>query len=236
MWGLILLASCQKDEDTVDYITFEELELDPELGYWNGEYGSGNGFQSGNAWFPTYWDDTWGEYWEGFAYTDHTLKNEPGAGNQFSSYAGEGAAGSAQYAVFYAGFYGTDTLTFKHPERIDRLSVSNSAYAALAMLNGDQFTKKFGGETGEDPDWFSVIIQGIGIDGNPTGQEEIFLADFREPGIQNDYISEDWKVVTLDHLGIVQKLVFSFASSDTAYGFINVPTYVCLDNIIGTLK
>jgi len=88
--GLLLVTSCNKDEETMDYITFEELDLDPQLGYWNGESNSGDGFQSGNAWFPTYWDNKWGPYWEGFAYTNHTAKNTPGPDNQFSSFAGRG--------------------------------------------------------------------------------------------------------------------------------------------------
>ena len=37
------MASCEKDEDQKDYITFEELELDAEKGYWNGENNSGEG-------------------------------------------------------------------------------------------------------------------------------------------------------------------------------------------------
>jgi hypothetical protein len=234
--GCLLLSSCTKEEEEIDYITFEELELDTGKGYWNGENNSGEGFRSGNAWFPTYWDDTWGPYWEGFAYTNHTAKNTPGTENQFSSYAGSGDGGSARYGVFYSGFYGTDTMSFSRPEAVDRISVSNTAYAAFSMQDGDVFTKKFGGENGLDEDWFSVIIEGIGTDGHQTGSVQVYLADFREPGTEKDYISNAWTIVPLDNLGTVQKLVFSFASSDTSYGSVNVPTYVCIDNIVGTLK
>lgn len=234
--GLLLLSACDEAEEPIDYITFEELELDAATGYWNGENNSGEGFRSGNAWFPTFWDDTWGPYWEGFAYTDHTRKNTPGFENQFSSFAGGGDGGSQKYAVFYSGFYGTDTLQFIQSEAVERISLSNTAYAALAMRDGDMFTKKFGGESGEDEDWFSVIIKGIGTDGNPTGSVQVYLADFRAPGTDEDYISNAWTTVPLDNLGTVRQLVFSFASSDTSGLFINVPTSVCIDNIVGILK
>ena len=235
MGGLLLVSSCKKEDEQLDYITFEELELDPQLGYWNGKDGE-TGFESGNAWFPTYWDDTWGEYWEGFAYTDHRSNDTPGPGNQFSSYTGSGVEGSKQYAVFYAGFYNTDTLTFRVPELVDRLSLSNTAYAALAMKDGDDFTKKFGGETGHDPDWFSLIIEGISPEGESLGTVQVYLADYTKDGTDEDYISNAWTTIPLDDLGVVQKLVFSFGSSDTTAGWINVPTSVCIDNIVGTLK
>jgi len=127
-------------------------------------------------------------------------------------------------------------MTFFVPEAVEKLSLSNTAYAAHSMQNGDDFTKKFGGENGEDEDWFSVIIEGIGSDGLSTGTVQVYLADFQEPGSDKDYISNAWTTIPLDYLGTVEKLVFSFASSDTSYGFVNVPTYVCIDNIVGTLK
>ena len=167
---------------------------------------------------------------------DHTDTKTPGIENQYSSYAGGGAGNSSQYAVFYMGFYGTDTISLLRPELIDRMTVSNSTYAALAMRNGDLFTKKFGGEDGTDPDWFSLIIEGISSSGDPTGSIEIAMADFREEGTENDYISNAWTTIPMESLGTVQKLVFSFASSDTSFGFINVPTYICIDDIVGTLK
>jgi hypothetical protein len=233
--GLMLCPACKKEDEPLDFITFEELALDPATGYWNGSGGE-EGFESGNAWFPVYWDDTWGEYWEGFAYTNHSSPGTPGIGNQYSSYTGSGAGRSRQYAVFYSGFYGTDTLSFRVPERLKSLAVSNTAYAALAMRDGDGFTKKFGGGDGLDPDWFSLVIEGISPEGELRGTIQVYLADFRAEGSENDYISNGWTTVPLDMLGVVGKLVFSFASSDTTAGWINVPTYVCVDNIIGRLE
>lgn len=231
---LLVISACGEEEQR-DYITFEELEIDASTGYWNGKDGGG-GFESGNAWFPVYWDDTWGEYWEGFAYTNHQLAAGVGLEGQYSSYAGSGANRSKQYAVFYRGFYGTDTITFRVPEIVEKLSVSNTAYAALAMRDGDDFTKKFGGDDGLDPDWFSLVIEGISTEGESRGTVHVCLADFRKPGTAEDYISNGWTPVPLDMMGVVKKLVFSFTSSDTTAGWINVPTYVCIDNIIGTLK
>lgn len=232
---LLLVSACGKEEENQDFITFEELVVDESTGYWNGSDG-GTGFESGNAWFPVYWDDTWGEYWEGFAYTSHLLVSGEGLETQYISNAGSGANRSKQYAVFYHGFYGTDTMTFRIPETVTKLSVSNTVFSAIAMRDGDDFTKKFGGEDGLDPDWFSLIIEGISEDGDSRGTVQVYLADFTKPGTDEDYISNGWTPVPLDMMGVIKKLVFSFESSDTTAGWINVPAYVCIDNIIGTLE
>ena len=40
------------------------------------------------------------------------------------------------------------------------VQLTNTTYTALSMLNGDSFSKKFGGSTGNDPDYLRLIIQG----------------------------------------------------------------------------
>ena len=172
--GIVLaFVSCEKDTEIKDYITFEELDPGGE-GYWNGSDESG-GFTSGNAFFPNSFTD-WGEgmtSWSGFAYSNHSDRTTPGYANQYSCYAGEGAGKSEMFALITIG----DTLTFTVPERVDKISVSNSTYSALSMKNGDDFAKKFGGEEGSDPDFFHLIITGIDEEGQVTGTLTLGLAD-----------------------------------------------------------
>lgn len=225
------IVSCEEEEIVRDIIDFEELELDGS-GFWNGSDGSG-GFTSGNAQFATKYDSDWNA-WSGFAYTDHTDITTPGYDNQYSSIAGSGADGSSQYAVYY--YMGIkDTINFDMPEKVTRIAVANTTNAYLAMLNGSPFSKKFGGESGSDPDWFKVILTGVNAEGEAVGSVEVFLADYRYDNNTLDYISNVWTNIDLSSLGFIKALVIEIASSDTGQYGINTPAYVCFDNLEGIL-
>jgi len=229
--AMLAMVSCEKKE-TRDVIDFEEIVLDV-TGYWNGSDGSG-GFTSGNAAFVNSYNPEWLS-WSGFACSNHTDVTTPGFENMYSSIAGSGADGSEKYAVYNYFSGSPDTLWFSIPEKVTRISVSNSTYAYLAMLNGNQFARKFGGETGSDPDWFKLILTAINESGEPFASAEIFLADFRFDNNSLDYISNVWTDIDLSQLGYVKGLVFEIASSDTGQWGINTPAYLCIDNIEGVL-
>lgn len=228
----MLMFSCNKDEEKIDFITFEELLLD-ETGYWNGSDGSG-GFTAGNGFFPNSYID-WGGgivSWMGFGYSNHTDMITPGFENQYSCYAGSGVNNSQNFGIISIG----DTLVFNVSEKVEYLYVSNSTYAALSMKNGDQFSKKFGGEDGNDPDYFKLILTAFDEEDFLIGKATIGLADYTFPDNSSDYISNAWTKIPLEDFGYLKKIAFSFESSDTsAYG-INTPAYACIDNIKGTLK
>ena len=70
----------------------------------------------------------------------------PGYDNQFSAITGDGADGSATYAVAYTtGFTAASQAEFSTPATVSGVYITNTTYAALSMLNGDAFAKKFGG-------------------------------------------------------------------------------------------
>lgn len=228
---MLIVYSCEKEEVVRDIINFEELAIGSS-GYWNGSDGTG-GFTSGNAEFVNRYDPDWNA-WSGFAYTNHTDITTPGYDNQYSSIAGSGADGSSQYAVYY--FMGsTDTIRFNIPEKVTRISLSNTTNAYLAMLNGNPFARKFGGESGNDPDWFKVVLTGVDTKGEVAGKVEIFLADFRFSNNTLDYISNVWTNIDLSALGFLKALVIEIASSDTGQYGINTPAYLCMDNLEGIL-
>ena len=170
----LLFASCKKEQTVkTDRITFEKLDPGAD-GVYKGEDGAG-GFQSGNAFFPTHYSEEYGS-WSGFAYTNHHDDTTRGFVNQFSAIAGEGAGHSKLYAVFYS--WQSDTITFDVPEKVTNISVCNSTYAYFAMLEGDQYSKKFGGESGNDPDFFKLIMEGLDENYNKVLEAEVSLADF----------------------------------------------------------
>ena len=230
--SFILNHSCQKEEEEIDYITFEKLPL-PDEGYWNGSDGSG-GFTAGNAFFPNTFTD-WGggvTSWMGFGYSNHTDQTTPGYENQYSCYAGSGATGSEIFCIISVG----DTMIFDIPEKVEFMYVSNSTYAALSMKNGDQFAKKFGGDDGNDPDYFYLILTAIDKENFKIGTVTIGLADYTSEDNSDDYISNMWTKIPLIDFGYLKKIAFSFESSDTSIYGINTPAYACIDNIKGVLE
>lgn len=232
LMGAFSLSSCEKKSEVkTDRITFEEL--DPgSAGHYIGEDGSG-GYTSGNAYFPIRYNAEYGS-WSGFALSNTTDNTTAGIENQFSSITGTGAGGSSVYAVLYN--WQPDTITFQVPEKITNISVCNSTYAYYSMLNGDQFAKKFGGESGNDPDYFRLIIEGLDESSNKVLEGTVTLADYTSDDNSQDYISNTWTDLDLSQAGFIKYLTFSFASSDTGAFGINTPTTVCIDNIRGELQ
>jgi len=217
---------------------FDDLSLAADS-YWNGSDESG-GFQSGNAYFHNNYNPDW-DSWDGWAYSNMTDTTTSGYGNQYSAFAGGGANGSSNYGVSYVALdwmSGYDPI----PTRVDFTGsatgrqvqdayFTNTTYAALAMLNGEVPAKQFGGATGDDPDWFKLIITGIGADSQPTGTVDFYLADYRFADNGQDYIVDEWIWVDLSSLGEVTGLEFSVASSDVGDYGINTPTYFAMDNL-----
>ena len=138
-----LLCSASVGADTIG---FEDVGagLVPDSA-WYGADGSG-GFTSGTVGFNNgYTDWGGGSYsWFGWAYSNKTDTTTPGFGNQFSAYAGSGAGNSATYGVAYGGFGGGPEIHIPAGYYLTSAMITNTTYAALSMLNGDPFTKKFG--------------------------------------------------------------------------------------------
>jgi hypothetical protein len=214
--------------------TFENLPLPPES-YWNGSDGSG-GFRSGGASFKTnyYYDAEWdAEWWDGFVYSNRTDNHTSGLAGQYSAVAGSGQGKSKTYAVGYVGWQEPPTLTLSTPQILQGLYVTNNTYTYYDMLQGGTFSKRFGGPTGTDPDWFMLSITGRDTAGNTTGKVDFYLADFQFEDDSQDYIVNSWQFVDLTPLGEVKSLQFTLTSSDMDpdYGM-NTPGYFCLDTIV----
>ena len=213
------------DYKPVTFAGFENLNLGTQ-GFYNGSDGKG-GFASGNFRFYTDYTADW-DSWSGFAASNKTNVTTAGYTNQYSAITGKGVAGSAGYAVAYPN--PVSTIAFKDTV-ISGLYVTNSTYAYLSMKNGDNYAKKFGGESGNDPDWLLLTIQGFDSEGISTGKVEINLADFAYSINTNDYILNSWKWVSLKNLGRVSKLEFSLRSTDNGAFGMNTPGYFCIDNL-----
>jgi hypothetical protein len=173
----------------------------------------------------------WGS-WSGIAISQYNDMSTEGYTNQLSVYYEDAATGfggykgSKTFAVNYNGRLSFDDntteCTFYH------FLVTNSAYAALSMKNGESFAKKF---SYEDGDWLKLTITAEDKEGNATGTAiDFYLADFRtatSPGI----ITE-WTKVDLTPLGSkVHTIKFNLESSDVGQWGMNTPAYFCFDNL-----
>jgi len=228
--GAIILNSCQKSGGgpAVQVVDFESLVV-PSAGYWNGSDGTGF-FVAGPLKFGNEYTAAWGT-WDGFVYSQKNDFTTAGYANEYSVV--DPSNLKNKFAIFYPSFSGDIYAIFSDnlDHTIESMDLCNNTYAALSMKNGDGYSKKFGGASGTDPDWFKVTITGYDHGNVKKGSIDFYLADFRFADTAKDYIITRWTTVDLSSLGKVNKVTFSFSSSDTgAYG-INTPTYLCIDNL-----
>ncbi len=214
---------------------FENL-LEEEESFWNGSDESG-GFQSGDAFFPNHYDTEWGS-WMGWAYANTTDNQTQDWSNQYSAITGSGYPGYVEnhngtYAVSFVSGEGSIIHFNGQQRQVEGFFVSNTTYAGLTMMHGDAFAKKFGGETGDDPDWFKLSITGKNA-GNHSDTLDYYLADFRFDDHTKDYIIQTWQWIDLSWMGAVDTLVFQLSSSDVGEWGMNTPAYFALDQLLMT--
>lgn len=229
-------------------ITFEDAAMPNEQAYTGpggGRYWAGAvppplgtvaaSFTSGGAAFANQRTDWGGGFasWSGFAYANTTDTTTAAFSNEFSAYAGGGAGGSANYGVGYVSNYdAAPRIDFAAPLELAGASFTNTTYAALSMLNGDGFAKRFGGSSGDDADWLKLSVTGLDAQDAVTGTVDVYLADYRFADNGLDYVLDDWRYVSLGSLGTVSALTFSMSSSDVGAFGINTPTYFAIDDIV----
>jgi hypothetical protein len=189
------------------------------------------GFTNGLAYFSCVYDTVYGGIWEdGFAYSDRTDSVTSGYTNQYSAKPAKGYNGSNKYAVASTGG-GTIKIHLSGTgigNTVPGFYITNSTYAYNAMRDGYFNAKKFGGTTGNDPDWFKLTVKAYLAGVESSDSVDFYLADFRSA---NKYIVKDWQWVNLLPLGNADSLSFTLSSSDTAGGFgMNTPAYFCIDN------
>ena len=175
--------------------------------------------------------------WSGWSLSNVQNTTTPGRGNQYASRPGGGSNGTGginngNYAVaFDSGAF------FNLPNNTIALSarVTNTTYAALSMQDGDAFAKKFGGVSGNDPDFFSATFTGFdaqGGTGATTGSLEVLLADYRFDNNSQDFLLSNWINIDLTSLGSAKSIGITFASSDVGAFGINNPTYLAFDDLV----
>jgi hypothetical protein len=209
--------------------TFENVALSPDSHYF--PYATST-IIDGAASFEHRYSSLYGS-WSGWTISNETDKLVPGFDNQFSAYADGGAGGSSNFALAYVSAYESTAtaIEFAAPVMAGSVALANNTYTALSMQFGDDFAKKFGGDSGNDADWLLLSIVGKDALGAATGTVDFYLADYRFADNSLDYIVSEWTTLDLSSLGLVSSLEFQMSSSDTGAWGINTPTYFALDDL-----
>jgi hypothetical protein len=228
-------------------ITFDDLPLGNPSSDGSREYGSdpveyyfnGSGkadasapISSGQALLTNIYNAQYDSY-TGWAYSNTTDSGTPGFGNQYSAITGSGH-NSAAYGIFYDTFGQGNDIDFTSPLDLSDgggMFITNTAYTYYAMRDGDAFSKQFGGESGNDPDYFLVRATGV-RDGEITGTSEFFLGDYRT---QDNTLVSEWAWWNLEELGVIDGIQFTFEGTDEGQFGLNTPVYLAMDDFRGQI-
>lgn len=222
VWVLVIcLMANVSFASTVSYISdFESLSFEGSSEYYNGSDLSG-GFAQNNGlvYFSNNYNSDYGS-WDTFAYSKVSDTVTADWTNQYAAYPGSGANGSSNYGIFFEPWSPSSEISFTVDSEVAGFEVANTTYAALSMLNGNSYAKKF-----TQDDWFSLTVTGFDAVGDITNSVVVYLADGTD-------ILSGWKWVDLSSLGSnVRSLSFDLNSSDVgAYGM-NTPAYFAMDNL-----
>lgn len=219
--ALACVASTAQATTTIDF-----NELDPA----NRPLFSGTNFDGNNPGFNSQDAVFQGGFWGGFSYSNDTDTTTPGFTNQYAAYTGTDYSGTGNYAIASGG---GSTFVLPAGMTVQSIRVTNTTYAVLSMLSGDQFAKAFGGVSGDDPDFFDVIFTGKDDLDQETGSVTFRLADYTFADNNQDYIVDTWERIDLTALGSATSVALTWESSDVnSGGFINTPLYIAADNLV----
>lgn len=220
--SLSLVAFALKSQTTV--IDFETYTLST-----NSAYSSSMSipFQNNNVSFQYKWNAAF-NYWSGgFSYTNKYDSSTVGFGNLYGVKPFKGYNNSNIYVIGKDG--GVINLGATS-NTVNGFYITNSTYAYKSMKLGDSFAKKFGGISGNDPDYFKLSVKGFKSGILKSDSVNFYLADYRFANNSLDYIVNNWQWVNTSSLGDVDSIKFFMYSSDIGNFGINTPQFFGMDN------
>jgi len=163
----------------------------------------------------------------GFAYTNIKDSSTAGFTNLYGVKALSGYNNSANFVVGQDGAILTSTGT---PIIFKGLYYTNTTFAYKSMKTGDSFAKKFGGISGNDPDYLKLVVLSYS-GGIKKDSLVLFLANYTFTNNTQDFILNTWQFADLSSLGLSDSLKFVMRSTDNSGGFMNTPAFFAIDNI-----
>lgn len=209
---------------------FEDVSLNSS-GLWQTPQSGFNTLTSSGWEFTNYYDPT---FWGGFTVSNRSDLTLSGIDAQYTAVPGIGCHESSNYAVAYT--YGAQCQVSSadgQSRQVTGCYVTNNLWAYQSITEGDALSLPFGGETGNDPDYFLLNAVGINENGVAFDTVVFYLADYRFADNSKDYVVSDWQWLDLSSLGEVSAVSFSLESSvGNDWGMLT-PSYFCLDNFNG---
>jgi hypothetical protein len=213
-------------QSTVTY-DFNNLLTSPDT-FMNGSAGDTAWLVNDALTLPVRYDTVF-DYWaSGFAISNKTDTFDGNFTNLYSAYTispdadnGYIVANLAEGPINIINYV---SIPLEGAIQWNSVMIANTTYAYKSMTFGNLFAKKFGGPSGNDPDYFFVRFS----DDNTF--IDAYLADYRFSNNQDDYILDDWLSVDLRILNPFKITVELFSSDTGAFG-INTPLFFALDNL-----
>ena len=215
---------------TTQVSTFENVTLTSTYNTVYNDSTGGGGFTSGNAYFPSQWDTSYGGYWSsGWACSAMRDTTTPGYPNLYGCAAYKGYANSNKYAVGTTSgnlvLKLTDSLLGK---TVLGMWVCNNTYAYNSMKHGDFLSPAF---SAHNKDWFKLTIRNYHSGVLAVDSAEVYLADFRYADTTQNYVLKSWMWVNLTSLGNTDSLAFYLHSTQNGTFGMNTPAFFCIDNL-----
>lgn len=193
----------------------------------NGAYFDGQLFTTADkkvgfgSFFTDNKNSAWGasDAWGGFVLSQNFSRENSGGGpnykkDSFSAWATTAADGRT-FAIGYDNGYGTygyntPKIVFAEPRKVGYLYMANATVAAQYNTTLADY-------------WFKVVV--TGCRGGVAGQsvEQVLVS--------GKTIVGDWVKVDCTSLGEVDELRFKVESNDMSNGYLNCPSYFCIDAI-----
>ena len=211
-----VFVSCNKDKDEPYDVNIDFQNVDIPNGEYLNDSGGAGFFQKGTVTFQNSyvydaeWDYSW---WYGFAYSQMHDVETQGWENEFSAYVLKDLPENKFMVGYFAPWEASSIdITFSNPVKDLSFEIANTTYTALAMKNGDAFSKPFTTSN----DWLKLTIKAISTEGTETITMNL------GKGIE---ITNVWNKIPVS-IENVTRLEFSLDSTDDG-----IPTYFCIDNI-----
>lgn len=230
--ALLFAVGMNVSAQTTTVLDFETFTLSAGTSY---SPGTSTPFQSGDALFQ----HKYSGYWSGgFAYT---TVNDSINGTYTNLYGVRAYKGYTNSAIYVVGQnQGKVTLTAPQ-STVNGFYVTNTTYAYKVILQGNQFSRKFGDTTGTGsgttiaqgsyPDYFKLIVRGYKNGVVKNDSATFMLADFTYTNNAQDYVVNTWQFVNTSNLGEVDSLKFFLRSTDVGAFGMNTPAYFAIDNM-----
>lgn len=206
---------------------FENLTLPSESCWVGDNTTASSNFESGSFSFPNLYNAEWGS-WAFFGYANFTGNAYPGGYTPEAQTINAVGGGyqSSNYAICYCDFFNPDpVVTLKTPAIVPGMYITNTAWVADAILNGDGMSPAF-----EQGDYLLLTITGKHTDGT-TANVDFYLADYRSENEAEHYYVNDWRYLDLSALGEIESFSSKMTTTKTNDWGATTPLFYAFDNL-----